>query len=451
MKQSRYIVILFALLLGTSGVGYSQDVVRLGERDLVGTARYVGMSGAMTAIGGDPSAVRDNPAGLGLYRRIEASLSCDYSLDRTIQSNSNLAALRTHRVTLPQASLVFAFGNPMYDRGVIFNNLMLSYHRLRTYSRSFQAGGENGPSLATLIAATGVDLGINCPTDRLNESNLLRLRETGIVDEYSLDWAMNISNQWYVGAGVRVQTYSMAGEADYEERFDHLNAEGKAYWLENRTSLRFAGAGCTFSFGLIYRPIRWLRLGASVETPSLGGLNTYTSGTLYAQADSAGYSVAPDGSDYDRTYHSPVRVSTSAAAQIGNFGLVALQYDYAHTLSYMDVHSLRFGLELVPIRGMYINAGYTFEWYHDRQRAKGAPETTVPIDPTFRRQDAYFFNHHSSQYASVGLGYRGHFIIVQAAYQYRWQRLNLYAHENQPYNMHTDTHRVVLTLGWHND
>ena len=451
MKNSRYILLTFVLSSFVLSPVLAQDVVRLGERDLVGTARYVGMSGAMTAIGGDPSAVRDNPAGLGIYRRPEATFSLDYSLDRTIQANSSLDARRTHRVTIPQAAAVFAFSNSLLDQGVISNNLMLSYHRLRTYSRSYLAGGEDGKSLANLVAATGVDLGIDYPKDKVNEFNQLKLRETGIVDEFSLAWAMNISHQWYIGAGLNVQTYTMSGDADYYEEFDRINADSVPYSLENETSLHFAGAGCTFSFGLLYRPIRWLRLGVSVETPSLGGLNTYTNGTIYAQTDSMRRSTAPSQSDFDRRYHSPLRLSTSAAAQIGNYGLVALQYDYAHTLSYMDVHSLRVGLEIVPIPGMYINAGYTYEWYQDRLRTKGGPETTVPLDPKFNRQDAYFINMHSSQYASVGLGYRGHYIIVQAAYQYRWQRLNLYAHENQPYNMHTDTHRVVLTLGWHRD
>ena len=46
---------------------------RLAEPDLIGTARYVGLAGAMTAVGGDPTAIQDNPAGLGIYRRFDAS------------------------------------------------------------------------------------------------------------------------------------------------------------------------------------------------------------------------------------------------------------------------------------------------------------------------------------------------------------------------------------------
>ena len=49
----------------------------------MGTARYVGMAGAMSAVGGDPSAVMDNVAGLGLYRRSEVMITFDETLDRT--------------------------------------------------------------------------------------------------------------------------------------------------------------------------------------------------------------------------------------------------------------------------------------------------------------------------------------------------------------------------------
>jgi hypothetical protein len=75
----------------------------------------------------------------------------------------------------------------------------------------------------------------------------------------------------------------------------------------------------------------------------------------------------------------------------------------------------------------------------------------VHVDPTLHRQDVYFQRVRWSQYVSGGIGYRGQYFVVQAAYQYRWQRMQLYAHENavdNPYDLNTATHRIVLTLGW---
>ena len=67
----------------------AQDVQRFSERQIIGTARYVGMGGAMTAIGGDPSAALDNPAGLGLYRQSEITLTIDETIDNTTQLLNN--------------------------------------------------------------------------------------------------------------------------------------------------------------------------------------------------------------------------------------------------------------------------------------------------------------------------------------------------------------------------
>jgi len=79
-------------------------------------------------------------------------------------------------------------------------------------------------------------------------------------------------------------------------------------------------------------------------------------------------------------------------------------------------------------------------------------DDVVLLDETLKRQEAYFQYTRWSQYVSAGVGYRGTNFIAQLAYQYRWQSVNLYAHENSmnyPYAVHTDTHRIVLTIGWH--
>ena len=42
---------------------------KVAAEDLNGTARYVGMGGAMEALGADISTIGTNPAGIGLFRR----------------------------------------------------------------------------------------------------------------------------------------------------------------------------------------------------------------------------------------------------------------------------------------------------------------------------------------------------------------------------------------------
>ena len=420
------------------------------ERDLQGTARYVGMSGAMTAIGGDPSAVHDNPAGLGLYQRLEVMLTLDEGLDRTTHAQTNVR-MKVNRFSVAQASVVWAFGTNNAD-GILFHNMMLSYQRQRTFNRSFYAQGTFEPALGALMASKGITLNIPYPTERTSTSSELQLDEGGMANAFGLHWAMNISNRWYVGMGLKVLSYSLNSAANYTEYYSALSVDSLPQALRNKTSVLLTGAGLNASVGVIYRPSQWFRLGASIETPSYGSFRTITSGTLTTRTDSIRTSYSPYLNDPARDFHMPLRTSLSAALQIYDKAMLAFQYDYAYQQDVFDTHSLRCGLEIVPVPGLFINAGYAYEFRRDRKRTALYSERPVPVDEAFNRRDAYFLYPQYCHYASAGIGYRGEHVIVQAAYQYRWQKLHLYAHENaimNPFTIQAETHRIVLTLAWH--
>ena len=50
MKRLAYIVAVIGLALGVNSPSQAQDYARMGERSIIGSARYVGMSGAMSKI-----------------------------------------------------------------------------------------------------------------------------------------------------------------------------------------------------------------------------------------------------------------------------------------------------------------------------------------------------------------------------------------------------------------
>ena len=430
------VCVLSALAVFDVGFLFSQDYTRLSERTIIGTARYVGMSGAMTAIGGDPSAVTDNPAGLGLYRRAEAMATMDIGIDRTLQTDQEKTG-KTLRFSLAQASAVFSLGDFSKDDGFIAYNFMISYKRHRTFFRDYYGYAGSGPALAPLLSKADVEWDIAIPNHLTHDSNAFRLYERGQVNEYGLDWAMNYSNKLYFGLGLRIHSYSLTEDALYQEVYGKDSLYNKSY-------VSHSGVGVGVAAGFIYRPLSWLRLGLAIHTPTLGSLRTYTDGKLQTKTDTLGTSNAPSLAFRDMDFHLPVHLSTSAAFQIGAYGMIALQYDLYKQLQSPIIHSLRAGVEVIPVMGMYINAGYACESTFKKE------ETPVLMDPTFDRQDTYSQFPRTAQYASVALGYRGSFVMVQAAYQYRWQHKDLFAHENAaPYDMNATTHRIVITIGWH--
>ena len=474
--MKRLLLILF-LVYSLSPISYCQDVQRFSERHLMGTARYVGIGGAMTAVGGDPSAVMDNPAGLGLYRRNEITLSISETIDRTQQAEG-IDTYQSARFAAPNIATIWVWGNPNKQRGMIYSNVMLSANRLANFNREIVAKG-TGLGMAPSICAltNGLDetylqnkpwddteigwlsiLGyetylINPQVDSLAMDVInqyqwtpavdftegsLSVSEVGYYDQYTLSWAGNISNQWYVGLSVNIPTLS------YTKRTSHYETD-RFQSAELKSMYHLSGVGVNGTIGLIYRPIQALRVGASFHTPTMMSLSVQTEGDMYSTVEGKKYeALTPASGVVSSEMVSPLRTSVSVAGQIGNEGLIAVQYDYAHSSEMEDVHTLRIGAEAQATRGLFLNAGYVYE------------SSFMKTDPVWMlgyneiRTDMDYRYTQSSQYLSAGVGYRSDAVVAQLAYQYRWQTVHQYASEMQllPIEVGTQTHSIVATLAW---
>lgn len=465
MKRLLFILFLAYCLLP---IAHSQDVQRFAERQIIGTARYVGMGGAMTAIGGDPSAVQDNPAGLGLYRRGEIMLTVDGTIDQTCQNDSRDVYQRA-RFALPQVSAVWAWGNPSKQRGMIYNNFMFSIQRLANYNRDVLVEGVGMGMVETICEKTNglaeeflIDMPWNdeevgwlsilgyegylidpvvdnqwIPAVDFS-SGTLSVSETGSADQYTLSWAGNISNQWYVGLSLNIPTITYTKRTSLLETSRNNSAELKSMYYAS-------GVGVSGAVGLIYRPIQSLRIGASLQTPTVMQLSLQTEGDMYSTIAGQKYDVlTPSSGSINTEIYAPLRTSFSVAGQMGNNALIAVQYDYAHSADMEDVHTLRIGTEAQAYRGLFINAGYVYESsFMNKELAVGLDYNSIRTDMDYR-YTAY------SQYASMGVGYRSNVLVAQVAYQYLWQTLHQYATEMQPtpIDVQTRTHRIVATLAW---
>lgn len=474
MKHLSYILTLCSLFLVLGATLRAQDIQRFSERQIIGTARYVGMGGAMTAIGGDPSAVLDNPAGLGLYRRGETMITVDETIDNTTQLLNNSTQPLNNRYTrsrfaLPQVSAIWAWGNPGKQRGMIYNNFMFSIQRLANFNRDVVVEGAGMGMVETMCEKTNglaekylqdkpwddVEIGwlsilgyegylINpiaqdqwAPAVNFNEGTL-SISESGTTDQYTLSWASNISNQWYVGLGLNIPTMSYTKRVSLQET-DRINS------AELKSMYHATGVGVSGTIGLIYRPMQALRIGASFQTPTAMSLTVQTEGDVHTTIAGEKYDVlTPESGAISVDMVSPLRTSVSVAGQLGKYALLAVQYDYAHSADMVDVHTMRVGAEAQAYRGLFLNAGYVYESSFMKE------EPIVLLDYNSIRTDMDYRYTDSSQYASAGIGYRSDVVIAQLAYQYRWQTLHQYASEMQllPMDVRTVTHRIVATLAW---
>ncbi len=478
--MKKYIVIVMSLLLPLCVV--AQDAMRLSEREVVGTARYVGMAGAMTAVGGDPSAAMDNPAGLGLYRRWEMSATLDVVADQTYHVVNPLVA-KKNNCMLKNVAVVFSFVNPYNVSGFIGHNFMIGYRRLRSFDRNLnivcntndysiahyaaaktdglqpidvQRDGRWDDSDVGWISLLAYDNYVIHPdgvpgdytgkwhaalSDGVNVRNELKIEEWGNVSEFNLSWAMNMSHKWYVGLGLNLRTLSYSKQATYLEK-----PESGGY-IRNYSAVSMSGIGFNANVGLIYRPIRAFRMGLSLQTPSITQLTTSNYGKMSSDLGPEPTSInTPDGR-ITNTLHMPLNMSVGMATQIQQYGLISVQYDLAAMRGYVPVHTIRLGVEAVIKRSFFLEAGYALE--SSFVAAKQLLDS-YRISYNSIRTDTDLRKNMTAHTIGAGFGFKGSLFTGHVAYQYRLQNFEQFAYESLfPFDMRGDSHRVVLTLNWH--
>ena len=154
-------IISALLLCGCVGWAQAQitefDAMTAAKTDLNGTARYMGMAGAFGALGGDVSAIKDNPAGLGIYRSSEVTATFGFRTQNTASNwNGSTDSDGRFKFTFDNVAAVTAF--PTWagrngGSGLLQSNWSLSYNRLKSFNRRMRVGANGlGSSMTDYLA-----------------------------------------------------------------------------------------------------------------------------------------------------------------------------------------------------------------------------------------------------------------------------------------------------------
>lgn len=328
---------LALLAVASTGAQTIYDATNIAQRELNGTARFVGMGGAMGALGGDISTIATNPAGIGIYRSNDAMLTFGYSITgaESDYAGSKFEANK-YRWNFDNAGFVLStkIGNHTPLRYV---NLGFNYHRSKSFYKNMTMQGLMGSidnqylSQIRSMAQQATDAqdyvndryGEQLNWDskdiyRDNDAGWLGAlgyqgallfenreegypdfydayvpseadayflsRERGGIDQYNFNVSFNVNDRFYFGVTVGAYDVDYHKYSLYDENFNYTWAgDGQRY--EEGYSLesfnRIHGSGYDFKFGAIIRPIEDspLRIGLAVHTPTYYKL-TYTTGAL---------------------------------------------------------------------------------------------------------------------------------------------------------------------------
>ena len=506
------IVTLAALTCILSMAVHAQDMfdaMKTNRLDIKGSARYTSMGGAFVSLGGDASALKDNPAGLGVFRSSEVSFSLNYDYVRTHahwNQSGNIAEI--HPFTMNQAELVLNLSSTDKQKGLLAHNFAFGYNRVVNFRRSMfaRSGTSQEASLTDNMSAysnrnnqplspdvffeendtynnssvgwlsvLGYDAGLmaydststSAPwysTLEIGEQVMpsQKLIENGYIDQYKFAWGCNINNQFYVGVGVNLLSMEYRLSSVYGETF--LGSRGGGFSLDSYVST--SGVGVNANVGIIARPVSFLRLGASIQTPTAWTMNDRSKGELSAGKE---YSTPEWLQDYQ--LRTPFKVNAGGSVVLGKAGLVSVEYEYNNTRStrltgadgdatgfaiinqdardmFKDVHRVKVGTEWWVIPNLAVRAGYVY------QTALTKMDACRSVMTNTTRTDMQYSIEGATQYASAGLGYRTKAFFIDLAYQYKWTNENLYTFENlsagalSPIDLSTSRHSVVMSVGF---
>nr|DAR94406.1 MAG TPA: Long-chain fatty acid transport protein [Microviridae sp.] len=369
IMKNRYFLFATALMIAMSANAQeTYENAKLVGEDLNGTARYVGMGGAMEALGADISTIGTNPAGLGLFRHSNLSVSGGLLMQSngkefTNGNNTNASFDQIGGVystrTGAKSFLNFGFN---YHKGKNFDYILNAANSLNGSSQNKQSfikglvGSEgNGGFYVDRDPKTNANVGYsdlnkksnaytfsqidylywntliptNNPTkpydyDGGNDYTFNRAHN-GYIGNYDFSVSGNLNDRVYLGVTFGIKDVHYNAYSEYSE---NLVSGARASVADNRS---ITGSGFDVTAGVIVRPIESspFRIGAYVKTPTWYDLTTSNTTSLidyrnYGAANNSKYV----NNSYDFKIWTPWKFGFSLGHTIGSSLALGATYEY---------------------------------------------------------------------------------------------------------------------------
>jgi hypothetical protein len=326
MKKFILLSVIATLAWGGASAQSLYEAHKIASRDLTGSARFVGMGGAMGALGGDLSTMSVNPAGTGIYRSGDFAATLSYSMlsasgvdDVNKPAFDNLGLVFAAKVSDYSPVRYVNFGFTYSRRNSFYKNMSVSYlmngmsmaqqmaNQANQSDADYGAGNVFDNDNAGWLAGLGWNSGMLTWDGAANAYKSItdyypsqtvdayyNGDESGSINEYAFNLSMNVRDRIYLGMTIGTYDVNYHKYSLYDESYTNpaSSANATGFGLESWNQLK--GTGFDVKFGMIVRPFEYspLRLGVAIHTPTFYKLSLYTSARI--QSD---LFWAADGSD----------------------------------------------------------------------------------------------------------------------------------------------------------
>ncbi len=506
MRIKFYVLAMVAVAYMPVAAQETYENAKIATEDLNGTARYVGMGGALDALGADISTIATNPAGIGRFRSSKADVTAGFvsqqddvnyvhgsktnaSFDQAgfvwskrLQDESAVNfAINFHksrnfdyilsaddalRHTTPEGQEVYASQNkltfvklineqlyPATNDGYVRSKPYLSCNQLDDlYDRSLF---ENSPYDLPYLEAHDYDF------DRAHQ---------GYVGEYDFNISGSVGGRVFLGLTVGIHDVHYKHFSDYTERLipNVYNVSSINVYDERKIT----GIGGDIKAGIIAMPVEEvpLFLGASVSTPTFYDLSTRN----YTEV-SDGVNTSYNSDSYDFKLYTPWKFGVSAGYIVGNMLALGVGYDFAdygsmstrindgeedyygyydnsykdipmnnHTKSTLKgVSTLKVGMELKPIPMSPLALRAGYNYVSPMYEKDGFKDGTIQSNGSYFASATDFTNWESTNRLTLGLGYASGPFTFDVAYQFSTSKGSFYPFVSYEDNDYYDLDNVA--------
>lgn len=378
MKRYALAIMCAAFLsLPTTQAQTSADILRFSNYNQgYGTARSAAMGGAFTSLGADLSAASLNPAGFGLYRGSEASVTLSLpinTLESTYsvgQKNSVISRSKTSfdlnsagvalNLFNGSGALTSATAAITYNKLADFNGRAnisgisqwsmgdIFVDQLNAFNPPIPPANLDAPEKDIYKAFNTYPTGIwnaimgyqsyliNYDNNQYTLAGLLspgavsmpymRQFTSGNIAEYGLSGGINLMNKLYFGLSVGIQDLYYKDRTEYTETYRDNQGSLSSFDLNQR--LHMTASAVNVKFGMIAVPADGLRIGLAFHTPTYISVHEEYTANMFTHIvnEASGFSDTPLlVNDYDM--RTPMRFLSGISYQFGPYGLLSFDYE----------------------------------------------------------------------------------------------------------------------------
>ncbi len=370
MKKIFALAVLSLAMMPAAAQDTYENARLLGS-DLNGTARYVGMGGALEALGADISTISTNPAGIGLFRHSNVSLSFGLVSQQDCKDFDNLGKTN---MSFDQAG--FVYSNRTGDASYL--NFAFNYHKSRNFDQILSAANNiYMASMSKLAFAKGTlnsdnnggyywDMNKNgeiigwrnktsderawqySQWDYLYFNTMNYDQKTndalfveadaydfnrahrGWISDFDFNLSGNINDRVFLGLTLGLHNVNYKGVSEYSENIIAADGHNRGV-LTLSDERKITGNGVDVKVGAIFRPFEEspFRFGLSVASPIWYDLKSENWTNIYNHTDANwGYDKGYSGEYYEFKYYTPWKFGFSLGHTIGSEVALGASYEF---------------------------------------------------------------------------------------------------------------------------